>query len=218
MVPAVRVVPVMPDGALPGAGGDGVPAEHAELARRLRGAEDRLFPVAMVDADRYRWSLTLVGALARRLAAAGGGWPELGSASADLHEALPALAAELGVPLTALDADLIVDAARAQRLRGLLAQQQLQRRERLVAAAIEAGQAWAVLDEPDPALAGFGELCWVELHVGSGALLIRRCLPDPQTGQPEYRVESPSGREEFTDRQAWLAAVERARQAVESES
>jgi len=207
-----------------------VPAEHADLARRLRSAEDRLYPIAMVDAERYERALRLVGLLARALAQTCATLDELALAQPQARERLVTIARAEGIPLGGLDAELLVDAALSQRFRALLSEQATELRQRLVEDARAAGARWAVLEEPDPAAWGVGSARWVETHVTTGALMIRSVDADPQTGQPAYRLEVFGGPdagsgpaqgvqvEEFVDRDAWLAAVEAVRRAFESES
>jgi hypothetical protein len=201
-----------------------IPAEHAELARRLRNAEDRLYPIAMVDADRYERALRLVGALARELARTYATLDELALAQPHARARLTAIARTEGIPLTGLDSELVVDAALSQRFRQLLSEQAAQLRQRLIADARAGGAAWAVLEEPDPAAWGAGSARWVETHVTTGALMVRSVDADVRTGQPSYRLEvigGPRGgvrTEEFVDRDDWLAAIDAVRRTIESES
>jgi hypothetical protein len=207
-----------------------IPAEHADLARRLRNAEDRLYPIAMVDAERYERAVRLVGLLGRELAQTCATLDELALAQPRARERLVAVARAEGIPLAGLDPELVVEAAMSQRFRALLSEQATELRQRLVAEARAAGLRWAVLEEPDSAAWGTGSACWVEAHVGTGALMIRAVAADPQTGQPAYRLEVFGGRdpgtgppqgirvEEFVDRDAWLAAIDEVRRAYESES
>jgi hypothetical protein len=207
-----------------------IPAEHADLARRLRTAEDRLYPIAMVDADRYERAVRLVGLLAQELTQSCATLDELALAQPRARERLVAVAGAEAIPLAGLDTELVVEAAMSQRFRALLSEQAAELRQRLVAEARSAGRAWAVLEEPDPAAWGAGSARWVEAHVGTGALMIRAVAADQETGQPAYRLEvfggpdaesgPPQGVhvEEFGDRDAWLAAIDEVRRAYESES
>jgi hypothetical protein len=207
-----------------------VPAEHADLARRLRTAEDRLYPIAMVDAERYERVLRLVGLLARELVQTCATLDELALAQPRATEQLGVLARTEGISLVGLDTDLVVEAAMSQRFRALLSEQATQLRQRQIAEARAAGQRWAVLEEPDPAAWSSGSARWVETHVATGALMIRVVDADPRTGQPAYRLEVFGGRDrenshphgirvdEFVDRDAWLAAIDEVRRSFESES
>jgi hypothetical protein len=201
-----------------------IPAEHAELARRLRSAEDRLYPIAMVDADRYERALRLVGVLARELSHTCATLDELAMAQPRARARLAVIARTEGIPLTGLDTELVVDAALSQRFRELLSEQATELRQRLVADARAAGAQWAVLEEPDEAAWGAGSARWVETHVTTGALMIRSVDADARTGQPAYRLEvlgGPGGGvrvEEFVDRDQWLAAIATVRRSLESES
>ena len=205
-----------------------IPAEHADLARRLRTAEDRLYPIAMVDADRYERAVRLVGLLARELARTCASLDELALAQPFAREQLAAVARAEAIPLEGLDGELVVEAAMSQRFRALLSEQAAELRERLVAEARSAGQRWAILEEPDPAAWSAGSARWIEVHVETGALMIRGVAVDPQTGRSVYRIEVFGGRDaqsgrgiqvqEFVDREAWLTAIDEVRRANESDS
>lgn len=199
-----------------------IPVEYAELARQLRGAEDRLFPLAMIDTDRYQRAVRLVGLLARRLTESCASLEDLAAAGPDTRFRLLVIAEAEGIPLDGLDPDMVADAAMSQRFRALLAEQATQLRQRRIDRAREAGLAWAVLEEPDPAAWGGGSARWVEAHVATGTVLVRSVAADPNTGVATYRIEvlgEVGARvEEFTDRDAWLAAADRIRIEIESES
>jgi hypothetical protein len=203
-----------------------IPVEYAELARQLRGAEDRLFPLAMIDTDRYQRAVRLVGLLARRLTDTCASLDDLAAAGPDTRFRLTVVAAAEGIPLDGLDPDLVADAALSQRFRELLAEQATELRQRRIERARTAGLAWAVLDEPDPAAWGTGSARWVEVHVATGTVLVRAVAADPNTGTTTFRIEvfdSTIGStgmrvEEFTNRAAWLAAIDRIRAGIESES
>jgi len=199
-----------------------IPAEYAELARQLRGAEDRLFPLAMIDADRYRRSVRLVGLLARQLTETCASLDDLAAAGPDTRFRLTVIACTEGISLDGLDPNLVADAAMSHRFRDLLAEQATQLRQQRIERARAAGLAWAILEEPDPAAWGTGAARWVEVHVATGAVLVRSVTADPNTGTPTFRIEllSEVGSrvEEFTDRAAWLAAIDRIRIEIESES
>ena len=198
-----------------------VPAEHAALAKRLRTAEDRLFPLAMVDAERYQHAVTLVGLLARRLSETCPTLDTLAGAEDQLRAWLAVHARDEGIPLQTLDPELVIDAAMAQRFRGLLAEQAGELQRQTLERARVAGQAWAVLEEPDAAAWTGGAARWVEVHTGTEALMVRSATADPRTGEATYVLEVTSDgvrSEEFTDRDAWLAAVEAVRADFASES
>jgi hypothetical protein len=204
-----------------------VPAEHAAFARRLRTAEDRLYPLAMVDADRYQRAVLLVGRLAARLAETCASLDELAAAEQQARIWLDDAEVTGGVSRAGLDPDLVVEAALAQRFRTLLGDQAATLRNRALERAREAGLAWAVLEQPDPASWAAGSARWVEAHVVTGAVLVRSVAADPATGVPIYRIEVFAGEgggeqglrvEQFADRDAWESAIADARRAAESES
>jgi hypothetical protein len=201
-----------------------IPAEYAALARQLRGAEDRLFPLAMIDADRYQRAVRLVGLLSRRLSETCASLDDLAAAGPDTRFRLTVIAGAEGIPLDGLDPDLVADAAMSQRFRELLAEHATELRQQRIERARAAGLAWAVIEEPDPAAWGTGAARWVDVHVATGAVLVRSVAADPNTGTPTFRIEvfgNSAGAairvEEFTDRSAWLAAIDRIRAGIEAE-
>ncbi len=222
--------PPSPTGPGEEAGPARIPDEYLDLARRLRTAEDRLYPIAMVDAERYQRAVRLVGLLAQELTQTYATLDELALAQPSGHRRLVAVAGAAGIALDGLDRDLVVQAAMSQRFRALLSDRSTELRQRLVAQARAAGRQWAVLEEPDSAAWSAGSARWVETHVATGALMIRAVAADPQTGRLSYRLEvfggpdpetgPPQGIrvEEFADRDAWLAATDEVRRAYESES
>jgi hypothetical protein len=200
-----------------------IPPEYAALARRLRAAEDRLFPLAMVDTDRYQRAVRLVGLLARHLAGTCDSLADLDAAGTAAEFWLGVTAQAEGIPLDGLDTGLVIDAALSQRFRALLMEQDGDLRRERIERARRAGLTWAVLEEPDAAAWSGGSARWVEAHVATGTLLVRSVAADPATGVPTYRIEvfdnPPAMRvEEFADRNAWLAAIDQVRAALESES
>jgi hypothetical protein len=221
--------PSPPSGPGDAPGPGRIPPEYAALARRLRAAEDRLFPLAMVDTDRYQRAVRLVGLLARHLTETCASLDELDAAETEIRFRLGVLAATEGIPLDGLDTDLVIDAALSQRFRTLLMEQATELRRQRIEGARAAGHAWAVLEAPDAASWGGGSARWVETHVATGTLLVRSVSADPSTGTATYRIEvfgagemaesAPGMRvEEFTDRDAWLAAIDQLRATLESES
>ncbi|MFI6597326.1 hypothetical protein ACIBHX_13810 [Nonomuraea sp. NPDC050536] len=186
-----------------------IPPEYAELARRLRAAEDRLFPLAMVDTERYQRALQLVGALARRLSDIGD-FAALAAVEAEMSGWLD----DLDIPLDGLDTRLVIEAAMSHRFRELLTSLGAQTVERTRAAGLE----WAVLEEPDDAAWRGGAARWVELHIPTGTIMVRSVVAEPVI---TYRLEVTGDAvrvEEFTSRQAWLEAIAQVRQALTSES
>jgi hypothetical protein len=211
---------------VPGAGAGPVPAEHAEFARRLRAAEDRLYPLAMVDTDRYQRAVQLVGRLAGRLAQTCASLDELAAAEPRARGWLDDPEVTGGVSVAGLDPGLVIEAALAQRFRTLLSDQGAALRSRALERARASGLAWAVLEEPDPASWSAASARWVEAHVVTGTVLVRSVAADPGSGVPVYRIEVFAGAggadgirvEEFDDRAAWESAIEDVRRAAESES
>lgn len=186
-----------------------IPPEYAELARRLRAAEDRLFPLAMIDTERYQRALQLVGALARRLSGIGD-FAALAAVETQLHGWLD----DLDIPREGLDTQLVIEAAMSHRFRELLTTS----REQTIEQARAAGQEWAILEEPDDASWRGGAAQWVETHLPTGTVMVRSVVAEPVI---TYRLEVTGDAvrvEEFTSREEWLAAIEQVRQALTSES
>ena len=208
-------------------GSAGVPAEYAALVRRLRAAEDRLFPLAMVDTDRYQRAVRLVGLLARRFDETCASIDELLASEAQASGWLFALADAEGIPLDGLDG-LVVEAAMSQRLRVLLAERAADLQRQTIERARAAGLAWAVIEEPTATAWSTGSARWVETHLATGTFLVRSVLADLETGKPTYRLDVFRGAEdeaprdarveEFADRAAWLAAADEVRSSFASES
>lgn len=194
----------------------GVPAEHAATARALRAAEDRLFPLAMVDADRYRWAVQLVGALASLVEQRCADWAALEAAKEWLPGELEQAAGRLAIPLSALDTDLVVDSARAARMRSLLVEAEQARREALIRGARVAGQPWVTLEEPDPAALTFGAGQWLEQHTEREVTLVRAVSLDVMSGAPRYHVamqgDGIDERETFEDADSWHSRYEALRE------
>jgi hypothetical protein len=195
-----------------------VPDEYSALARRLRAAEDKLYPIAMVDAERYQRAVTLVGLLARRLATECASLDELAAAESRVRGWL----IDTDVSVAGIDADLVVESAMSHRFRELLTDQSAELRRAVVSRARSAGLAWAVLESPDAAAWSTGAARWVETHVATGTMLVRSVAADPVTGVATYQLEVLAGAavrvQDFVDRAEWEAAVADVRRSVESES
>jgi hypothetical protein len=88
-----------------------------ETAARLRAAEDRLFPLALVDVERYQRGTTLCGLLLDDLRAHCHDLPATLRRRPVLLERLPDLAVMAGLTLEGLQAETLVDASLALRCR-----------------------------------------------------------------------------------------------------
>jgi hypothetical protein len=189
-----------------------IPPEYRALATRLRAAEDQVFPLVMVDADRYQRAITLIGQLTAYFA---------DSTLTDLengHAAAVANAREIAsrqaLPIADLDLDMVVDAAMSQRFRALLMLTAQDRISARVEEARAAGLDWVTVSEPDAATLGMSPTQeWVEVHIASGAELVRSVSMQPSTGEPVFRVtlvDPAGGREtaECPDRATWLATAD----------
>lgn len=199
-----------------------LPPARREFAARLRAAEDRVFPLAMTDTDRYERAVTLVGLLrpvvvqlAPDLDALEGCQPLLLAHVRDLASRHAVVTADLDLPA-------VVDAARAQRLRMLLATAGEQSTDAVIEQARAAGLAWAVVAEPAAADLGIApQQQWIDLHLATGTRLIRTIRMDAGTGRALFQVDlrSPDGQGmsvECADRAEWLVAAEDLRADLDS--
>ena len=189
-------------------------ADAATLAR-FTAAENRLYPLAMVDSDLYERATSLVGLTVADLRRT---CPDLAALLArreDLVVGLPAVAAESGRSLAGLPAETVVDCASAMRYREITAEDaQTAARER-VAAALEAGQDWLV-DEPSEAEAMAGVMRRIETHLPTGTVLFSSVEVDSAGAPFAYTLQvlaAPTGAQgradadvqSFGDRASWLA-------------
>ena len=131
--------------------------EHAALAWRLRTDEELLYPLALVDADRYQRAVRWCGAAARRLAQTCASLDELLAAGRTCAAGSPMPRGPGGVAVAGLDPDLVVEARVGPAApRRLIAEQAGPVRRRALERARAAGQAWVVLEEPAIRPAGPG--------------------------------------------------------------
>ncbi len=180
-----------------------------------RAAEERLYPLAMVDPEGYRQALELVGLLLEALRADDG--PGRSARLLELADSPETLLAALPErPRRVPDATLL-GAALALRAREVVAADAADIRADLIAAARAEGRVWVCLDGPTE-LAELVSGGRVELHLPSGVTLVAGI--DPWSGDEPFLVEAvPAGGGErvadrFRDRDAWRARYERLRHDV----
>jgi len=192
-------------------------ADAATLAR-FTAAEDRLYPLAMVDSDRYQQATALVGLTVADLRQT---CPDLAAVLARrevLVAGLPAAAAESGRSLVGLQAETVVDCASALRYREITAEGAERVARERVAAARAAGQDWLV-DEPSAAEAMAGISRRIETHLPSGTVLFSNVEADTGGAPSAYTLQVLAGSADsgtasdgdiltFQDRASWLAAAE----------
>lgn len=191
-----------------------VPPEFRALATRLSAAEGQVFPLVMVDADRYQRAVTLIGLMMRHLTVTAATLSDLedGHAAAVAHAR--EIASRQGLPIADLDLDMVVDAAMSQRFRTLLVTTARDRTSARVEEARAAGLPWVTVSEPDASALGVSlSQEWVEIHLASGTQLVRSVSMQPETGQPLFRVTivDPAGGKETVqcaDRAIWLATAD----------
>ena len=161
----------------------------AVLAAHWNESERRLYPVATTNPDAYQSAVRLVRAVADALAEV---------------EDLDALAEQWERRSDVVDGALrvtgdiagyrlpepeIAGAGFAMRRRELLAELAERRRRDCIAAAREAGQAWAVIHEQGDLDSGLVDPYQrIELHLATGLAVVSTVEPDPSTMKPAYVV------------------------------
>lgn len=199
----------------------------AALAR-FRAAEDRLYPLAVVDVESYRCAVDVCSGLL----------DDLRSTCADIEavlgrrEALIGLLAgdarQGGLSPGGLPPETLVDAASAIRCRELRLEQASARQSARIARAREVGQDWLV-DEPDPASVMAGFYRRVELHVPTGTVLVSSAEVDSTGAATEYVLEVLPAQgsvdeglrkrsQTFENRATWIRAAERCRSDISTRS
>jgi hypothetical protein len=220
----------------------GLDAERAEaLCRaraRWRAAEDRLFPVALVDPDAYCRALDIVGRLLEELQVSTTSLEELLGLDVDpapLLAALPAgsaggagfagSAGSAGFAGSAGGGErLMLQAAFAARERELAAAAEHSRRAAIIASARCAGATWVDLEGSWEAVQRTGTrhaeihlatgralVATVEVYSGDGPYRLELVVLDSDTGTP---VETTDRDRAFADRAQWLAERERWRAEI----
>jgi hypothetical protein len=206
----------------------GLDAEQAETLRRTRArwraAEDRLFPVALVDPDAYRRALDVMSVLLQELRVSTTSLDQLLDLDVDpapLLAALPAGSAG-GVRCagSAGGADrLTLEAAFAMRERELAAAAERSARSAVIASARSAGATWVDVEGSWEAVQRTGAR-HTEMHLATGRALV--ATVDPYSGDGPHRlelvvldgdtgtpVETTDWDQAFADRAQWLAERER---------
>ena len=200
-------------------------ATNAFVAR-LESAERQIYPLAMVDTDRYERAVTLIGLLARHLDGSGDSAEDLELLRPKALTRLRGIASEQAIILADLDVEAVVDAALAQRYRVLRADSAGQTSDRAIEEARAAGETWASLESPDVSTLGFAAIQrWVDMHLETGVRLVRTISPDALTGHARFRIELLP--EESADssmvidcesRQEWLDEAAALRQSLDGHS
>jgi len=193
---------------------DGTMHLTAGAAARMRAAEDRLYPLAMVDVERYQRGTTLCGILLEDLRAHSPDLTALLGRRVPLLDRLPRLADQAGLSLLGLDPETLVDAAMALRCRELEAERANARHQERLAVARDNEQEWLV-NEPSPVAVMAGFYRREELHLPTGWRLVSS-VEAGATGWPTAFVlevvppdddEGPARSVTFVDEDAWLRAA-----------
>jgi hypothetical protein len=200
-------------------------AEREEALRRARArwrtAEDRLFPVVLVDPDAYRRALNVICLLLDELRRKTTSTAQLLGLDVDPAPLLSALP-----PGSAAGEDrLTLEAAFAVRDRELTAAAERSRRAAAIALARSAGATWVDLEGSWEAVLCTGAR-HIEMHLRTAQALV--ATVDPYSGDGPHRlelvvldggtgtpVETINRDRTFADRAAWLAERERWRANIE---
>ena len=202
----------------------GIPEEYRALAARLTTAEGQIFPLVMVDPERYQRAVTLIGLLSEYFTERAASLAELAGARADAVAMARDLASRQALVTSDLDLDVVADAAMSQRFRSLLVLEVREQADARLEDARRAGLAWVVMSEPDAASLGMApQHEWVDVHIATRTELVRTITMDLDTGSASFSitVSGPHGAQPtvtFSDRQEWLHAAESVRQTVEAEN
>ncbi|MGI8573980.1 MAG: hypothetical protein ACR2MA_01275 [Egibacteraceae bacterium] len=165
-------------------------AATAGLVAEWRRAEERLYPVAMIDTERYAQFVSVVRATADRLSSCET-MQELAETYSGAHEVVTRAVGDVGSSTEEFgDVSLVAGAAFHLRYRELLVEQH----RRDVAARIEAGRErgdrWVVLHESgreqDPLAQPYER---VEMCFADGRGLRASVDVDPDTYRPVYRLD-----------------------------
>ena len=160
----------------------------AVLAAHWNESERRLYPTATTNPDAYQSAVRLVRAVADALAGVSD-LEELSQRWEHRAAILDEAARATGEPVAYGLTEATAGCGFAVRRRELLAERaEHQRRER-IAAAREAGRAWAVIHEQGDLAAGLVDpyQC-VELHLATGLAVVSMVEADPSTMTPLYVV------------------------------
>ncbi len=204
----------------------GLDAERDDALRRARArwraAEDRLFPVVLVDPDTYRRALYVVGLLLEQLRANTTSLDQLLGLDVDPAPLLSTLPAGSVCD----DGDrLTLEAAFAVRDRELAAAAKRGQRAAAIALAHAAGATWVDLEGSWEAVLSTGGrhtemhlptaralVATIDPYSGDGPHRLELVVLDGDTGTP---VETTDRDRAFADRAEWLAQRQRWRADIE---
>ncbi|MFC5996340.1 hypothetical protein ACFQE5_19225 [Pseudonocardia hispaniensis] len=184
---------------------------------RWRAAEDNLYPTLINDPSAYQRGIAAIESVLAELRRRCNSVEELIAVEA-APEDLLATACPTG---TVIPSDLLLGVACGMADREMSAERERHRRVQIVEAARAAGRVWAVLsgsEQPEAMTEGRR----IEFHLPSETLI--EVTVDPWSGGEPYRIDVAvtvaDGRHTvsrtFTDRTAWLAALERYRADIEA--
>lgn len=157
---------------------------------RWRRADERLYPVVMVDPERYVRIVSVIRATADRLGSyeTVEGLVEARRRGQDL---VALSCATAGVPIDALgDVETVADAAFGLRHREVVTAQTRQRAATAIASARERGDHWVTVDEAgsqhQPGVVGYQR---IDMRISDGAAIRSAVDVDPASFHPVYSIE-----------------------------
>lgn len=202
-----------------------VDRQTAEVAATWRRADERLYPMVMVDPERYTRVVAVIRDTADRLRGHQT-VEDLVRTRQRGRELVASSCSAVGVPLEHLgDVDAVADAAFALRHREVDAAQRRQRITARITRAHERGDAWVTIDESghldQPGVAPYER---IDMRLDDGSGLRMSVDVDPDSYQPIYAIDrlqldpvsgtltervDATGSATFRDRAQWSAAFER---------
>lgn len=191
---------------------------------RWRAADDRLYPLVLVNPESYRRAVELVGRMVQELRRSCRNVDHLVEVD---HEPSALLAAVRFDPadIPGINPQTLVQAACGLRGTELLAADHRRRRGERIALARESGSCWVTLEGSQQRIDS-GER-FLEMHVASGTAL--SAVVDPFSGDPPFHLEElrldpvtgdPVGampirwEYSFADRDSWLTELARRRELI----
>jgi hypothetical protein len=198
------------------------PGENDRLRHALarwRAADDRLYPLAMVDADSYQHAVALVGRMLDELRRSCDTLNDLVEVDSD-PSALLASVDPGGLHAVLANSQMLVEAACSLRSSELRVADQARQRQARIARGHESAADWVVLEGSRERIdsgerftqmhlpSGHALVAFVDPFAGKHAFHLEELSLHPVTGDP---VGDPSTRWEgsFADRDAWLTELAR---------
>ncbi len=209
----------------------GVAPEDRPVAAVVAGwrrADERLYPLVLVDPQRYMTLVSVIRDVADRLVGCETA-EDLVRARDRGHELVASSCASAGVPVERLgDVDAVADAAFGLKHREMTAMLRRRRIVGTITAARERRHAWVTIDDAghpgQPGVVGYER---IDMRLADGAAIRSAVEIDPDTFHPVYSIERlrldpdtgdvierSTSADTFADRAPWERAVARWRDDV----